>query len=85
MNPEEFLEGVVAAVEHVIRTLLIGNLAHHLEIVGRDLRDMEERQHGSHVEGEVFESSIVPVLTGSTKKRIISSSPKVKYWHQTTD
>ena len=44
---EEFLEGIVAAIEHVIRTRLVGNLAHHLGIVDRGLRDMEERWNGS--------------------------------------
>ena len=125
MNLEEFLEGVVAAVEHVIRTRLVGNLVHHLGIVNRGLRDMEERRHGSlqivkemdlhtafpfselgppedsqakryrcrveridvpvqledvnhsfasglghHVEGELFENPIVPVLIDSCQSRL---------------
>lgn len=46
MNLEEFLEGIVTAVKHVIRSCLVGNLAHHLGIVHRSLRDVEERRHG---------------------------------------
>ena len=125
MDLEEFLEGIVAAIEHVIRTRLVGNLAHHLGIVDRGLRDMEERWNGSlqivkemnlyttfpfselgppedrqaqryrcrveridfpvqledvnhsfatglghHVEGEVFENPIVPVLVDSCQSRL---------------
>lgn len=44
---EEFLEGVVATVEHVIRTRLVGNLAHPPGIVNRGLRGAEERWNGS--------------------------------------
>ena len=125
MNLEELLEGVVAAVEHVIRTRFVGNLAHHLGIVDRGLRDVEESWNGSlqivkemdlhaafpfselgppkdsqakryccrveridvpvqledvnhsfasglghHVEGEVFENPIVPVLVDSCQCRL---------------
>lgn len=125
MDLEKFLEGVVATVEHVIRTRLVGNLAHHPGIVDRGLRDVEERWNGSlqivkemdlhasfpfselgppedrqaqryrcgveridvpvqledvnhsfitslshHVEGEVFENPIIPVLVDSCQRRL---------------